>query len=106
MLFFNNSSICILELCLSTYYLKTSGKVTFYRTFFPEYRISGSAGKRGKEVPNLLINLVLSSNRLGDFIPQQLAVTSAEAMEKTLAFDTDFKHTFSVQTYKELNDGR
>jgi len=42
-----------------------------------------------------------------DFRPANLTGgIGPKTIEKTLAFDTDFKHTFGMQTRKELNDGR
>ncbi len=63
-------SIFIPNICLSTRYLSNPAeKLHAIGDFFQKCYFDGSAGKRGEEVSNFLVTLVLGTDRLGDFIP-------------------------------------
>ncbi len=75
--FFKDNNVHIHDICLSTCYLGKSAEWLQDVDFFFGLFSAALVGQCCKKVPNLLVNLLLSSNRLGDFITQQIPVAVA-----------------------------
>lgn len=89
--------IRIPNICLSIRYLsEPAQRLQAIEDFFQKCEFDGSACKGCKEVPNFLVNLVLCTDRLGDFLPQQLAVATPQTMNgdlhRTLAHAKLLRH--------------
>jgi hypothetical protein len=76
-IFFRDNNIRIPDFGLSTCYLGKSAERLQDIDFFFGLIGANLVGQCGKEVANLLVNLLLRRDRLGDFITQQFPVLVA-----------------------------